>query len=236
MRQVFFLFLFFLSHLLAAQYQFQFKTDVPLVTDQSLSFGWTGGLNSGQFQKMDLNFDGIDDLVVYHRMSKEISTFLTIENEYVFSPDYIALFPPEVDDWLILKDFDCDGLKDIFTSTPLGIKVFRNNSTGNNLSWELAADFLQFDASINIQVNAEDIPGIEDIDGDGDLDILTYRFGNSSTIDYYRNTSIETNGSCGNLTFTRELRGWGGFEECSCNSIVFGTSCTHGGIANKDEI
>ena len=95
---------------------------------------------------------------------------------------------------------------------------------------------LQFDSGINIQVNSQDIPGIEDIDGDGDLDILTYRFTNSSTIDYYRNTSIENTNECGQLTFTRDTRVWGDFEECSCNDIVFGTRCIPGGITNNDII
>ncbi len=235
MRPIFLFVALLIPHLASAQYQFKFKTDLPVsVSGTALTLPWTGGLNSAQFQKLDLNMDGIEDLVVYHRISKELSTFLTIDNAYVFSPDYVSLFPEEVDDWLILKDFDCDGQKDLFTSTPLGITVFRNTTTGNTLEWESAADFLRFGADINLQVNASDIPGIEDIDGDGDLDILTYRFSTASTIDYYKNTSVENTGSCGALTFIRETRRWGGFEECQCNDISFGGVCS-GGIINQNE-
>ena len=233
MRRLFLFVLLMSPLLVSAQYQFRLKTDVPLSLDGNpLELPWTGGLNSAQFQKFDLNFDGIEDLIIYNRISKEISTFLTLNNTYVFTPDYAATFPAEVDDWLVLRDFDCDGLKDIFTSTPLGVKVFRNISSGSTIEWELAADFLQFDAGINMQINASDIPGIEDIDGDGDLDILAYRFSTASTIDYYKNTSVENTGSCGELTFIRELRVWGGFEECNCNNIVFGTPCPPGSIVD----
>ena len=235
MGRHFLILLFFLPNLVFSQYQFQFKNDVPLtINGSSTGLSWSGGLNSGQFQKLDLNGDGIEDLVIYHRMSQQVATFLTVNNEYIFSPDFAALLPKEINEYLIIKDFDCDGLKDIFTSTPFGIKVFKNISTGAGLQWELAAEVLQFDSGINIQVNSEDIPGIEDIDGDGDLDILTYRFTNSSTIDYYRNTSIENTNACGELTFTRDTRVWGDFEECSCNDIVFESRCITGGTANND--
>lgn len=237
MGRHFLILLFFLPNLVFAQYQFQFKNDVPLTIDEVTSgLRWAGGLNSGQFQKLDLNADGIEDLVIYHRMSKQVTTFLTVNKEYIFSPDFAALLPEEINEYLIIKDFDCDGLKDIFTSTPFGIKVFKNITAGTTLQWELAAEVLQFGTGINIQVNSEDIPGIEDIDGDGDLDILTYRFTNSSTIDYYRNTSIENTSACGQLTFIRDSRVWGDFEECSCNDIVFGTRCIPGGIVNNDII
>ncbi len=237
MRRIALLVLLVLPTLVSAQYQFRSNTDIPVTLDDSeLMLPWTGGLNSAQFLKFDLNHDGTEDLVIYHRISKELTTFLAINNEYVFNADYPSMFPPEVEDWLILKDYDCDGLKDIFTSTPFGIKVFRNITTGDRLQWEEAADFLRFDSGINLQVNASDIPGIEDIDGDGDLDILSYRFSTASTIDYYKNTSIETTGECGALTFIRETRIWGGFEECNCNDIVFGgVGCNPGGIIEPEE-
>ena len=236
MTRALLLVLLFISKTVSAQYQFQFKTDVPVsINNNILSQAWTGGINSAQFQKIDLNNDGTEDLVVYHRISRELTTFLSIGGEYVFSPDYVNLFPDDVTSWLILRDFNCDGLKDIFTSTPLGVKVYRNTTTGGLLEWQVESEFLQFDAGINLQINATDIPGIEDIDGDGDLDILSYRFSSSSTIDYYKNQSVENTGSCGELTFTRETRNWGEFEECNCNDISFGAPCPAGGTVGPPD-
>ena len=223
---------------LQAQFRFAEDQSVPVSIDgRALARAWEGGINSAQYQKADLNNDGTEDLVIYHRMSEQLTTYLAIGNEYVFQPDYASFFPAEVSDWLVMADYNCDGLKDIFTSTPLGIKVFENTSSDGNLQWTESVEFITFDNDINLQVNASDIPGIADIDGDGDLDILAYRFSTSNTIDYYRNLSIENTGNCGELTFTRETRRWGDLEECDCGLFAFGETCASlGGSANPNDL
>lgn len=220
---------------LNGQFQFAENRSIPVTTQgQSLARPWEGGINSAQFQKMDLNNDGTEDLVIYHRISGELTTYLAVNGAFVFSPEYKAFFPEEVTDWLVLADFNCDGKKDIFTSTTFGIKVFENTSTGDLPEWREAVEFITFDNDINLQVNASDIPGIADIDGDGDLDIIAYRFSTSNTIDHYKNLSVENTGSCGSLTFTRENRRWGDLEECDCNNFAFGATCASGGAANTE--
>jgi hypothetical protein len=234
MRVLICLLLFVSASAARGQFRFTQTRDIPVnVAGQPLTRAWEGGINAAQYQKMDLNNDGVEDLVIYHRISGELTPYLSDNNSFVFAPEYKYFFPEEVSDWLILADYNCDGRKDIFTSTPFGIKVFENVSTGNTPAWTEAVDFITFDNDINLQVNASDIPGIADIDGDGDLDILAYRFSTSNTIDYYKNLSIENTGSCGTLTFTRDNRRWGDMEECDCNSFAFGTTCAAGGTANS---
>lgn len=215
-----------------AQVQFQFDQSIKVTENgNELQRAFEGGLNSAQFQTMDLNGDAISDLVIFHHISRSLSTYLNIDNQWVLSPKYQIQFPEDVVNWMILQDFDCDGKKDLFTSTALGIKVYRNISNGNGLSWEMASEFLTWDSGSNIQVAATDIPGIVDINGDGALDILTYRFGSAGSVDYYQNT-----GTCGNLTFTRITRQWGEFFDCGCNDFSFGQPCpTVGGFANLNE-
>lgn len=229
MRSVLLFIILILPISLYGQFEFRFRTDIPITANgQSLSKPWEGGLNSAQFQTIDLNNDNRPDLVIYNRISRDISTYLNINDEYVWSPEFAYQFPDDIVHWFILKDYDCDGLKDLFTSTALGIKVYRNTSSGGTLSWEEAAPFLRFDTGTNIQVSPNDIPGIADINGDGALDILTYRFGTASSVDYFENTGI-----CGSLSFTRAERQWGGFEECDCDSFVFGGNpCPSNGIPN----
>jgi hypothetical protein len=235
MKAVFTLFFLVLIHSLYGQFAFQFESNIPLsINGDELNRAWEGGINSAQFQKMDLNNDGDEDLVIFHRMSGEITTYLAQNNNFVWAPDYKHFFPAEITNWFILADYNCDGKKDIFTSVPQGITVYENISSGTTPDWQQATNFLRFDSGANIQVNASDIPGIADIDGDGDLDILSYRFTTASTIDFYRNTGID-NGNCGALTFERVTRRWGEFEECGCDSFVFGGSCPIGGAANLGE-
>lgn len=222
--------LIFTFSTLSAQFRFQSKFDVPLsINGVSLERAWEGGLNATQFQTMDLNNDQVADLVLYHRISRDITTYLLINGSYVRSPQYDQVFPEDTRSLLLLKDFDCDGKKDLFTTTTLGIKVYRNTSENGNISWSVAKNFLSFDSGANIQMAPSDIPGIEDVNGDGALDILTFRFGNANSIDLYLNT-----GTCGSLEFTRAERRWGNFEECGCNNFVFGEACPLGGVAKSD--
>lgn len=214
-----------LYNLANAQFKFRPEFDVPVKTGQTLlNKAWEGGLNSPQFQTIDLDRDGDLDLVLYHRISRDITTYLLEDNQYTRAPEYDQSFPKDTRSLFLLKDYDCDGRKDLFTSTSLGIKVYRNSSDKNGLKWSLASEFLTFDKGSNIQLAPSDIPGIADINGDGALDILTFRFGNANSIDLYLNT-----GNCGSLSFTRAERRWGDFEECGCNNFVFGKSCPAGG-------
>lgn len=207
-----------------AQVAFEYETAIPVRADgQILSRAFEGGLNATQFQTMDLNGDGELDLVLYHRMAQEITTYLSVNGSYQWAPEFAYAFPEDVVHWLILKDYDCDGKKDLFTSTSLGIKVYKNISEAGFPAWEEAEAFLTITSGSNIQVSPGDIPGIADINGDGALDILTYRFGSASTIVYYENT-----GACGDLSFERITRNWGNFEECNCNSFVFDEPCPIG--------
>lgn len=216
-----------------AQVQFAFDQSIKVKHGEvNLTRAFEGGLNSAQFQTMDLNGDDALDLVIFHRISRSLTTYLNVADQWVFRPEYQAQFPEDVVNWLILKDYDCDGKKDLFTSTALGIKVYRNNSNGEELSWEVARDFLTWDSGSNIQVAPTDIPGLVDVNGDGALDILTYRFGSAGSVDYYQNT-----GACGNLSFTRVTRQWGDFFDCGCNDFSFGQPCpTTGGSAKLNTV
>lgn len=227
MKNKLILFLLLISTPSWAQIAFQYEKGIDVQADgKVLSRPFEGGLNAPQFQTMDLNGDGVLDLVLYHRMAQEITTYLAVDGSYEWAPEFAQTFPEDVVHWLILKDYDCDGKKDLFTSTSLGIKVYKNVSTGTSPEWEEAESFLTITSGSNIQVSPGDIPGIADINGDGALDILTYRFGSASTIVYYENT-----GTCGNLSFERITRNWGFFEECNCNSFVFDEPCPVGNSA-----
>ena len=95
---------------------------------------WAGGLNAAQYNIMDLNEDGQDDLVIFDRTADKIITFLNEDNQYRYAPEYQNYFPSDITNWLLLRDFNCDGKKDIFTGNSLGIKVYTNvTAPGENL-------------------------------------------------------------------------------------------------------
>lgn len=216
-----------------AQVALNYDTTIPVYLEGSrMADPWAGGLNAAQYGRIDLNGDGKEDLVIFDRSASLLSTFIYAEGKYKFDPDYRIYLPDDLQGWILFRDYDCDGMKDIFTHSTSGMRVFRN--TGNPSSvpqWELVADpVLTKGASgtINLQVNITDVPGIEDLDGDGDLDILVYNYAIGGFIRHHKNLSFENYGSCDKLEYELVSRNWGYFEECICHIYafeVYGESC-----------
>ena len=240
MVRLIFLF-FFIATLAKGQFTYTIDQSIPVeVNGTTLAMPWAGGLNAAQVNAMDLNGDNKQDLVIFERTTNQVLTYLNQNNQYVYSPSYESLFPSSINQWLLLRDFNCDGKKDIFTSDPFGLVAFVNTTKpGQPLSWRpfnidktsgtpLPILTQGFISNINLKINIDDIPAIDDIDGDGDLDILNTNFASSfGTVEWHTNLSIENSGRCDSLQFKRITQNWGGFSECTCGKISFqgGKTC-----------
>ncbi len=215
-----------------AQFTYEFNQDIEVEVDgKRITLPWAGGLNSVQVNTMDLNGDTKQDLVLFDRTANKIITFINQNNKFVFVPEYEALFPVEVTQWILLRDFNCDGKKDIFTSDPFGMVVFVNiTKPGEKLTWRSYNPGFPlltkgFTNNINLKVNESDIPSIDDVDGDGDLDILNVRFVGIGTVEWHKNLSKERTGTCDSLQLERVTQNFGKFEECHCGVFAFGKTC-----------
>ncbi len=206
-------------------------TTLPVFQDGSLlTQSMIGGLNTPQFSSIDLDGDGTQDLAVFDRSGNVIKTFLWDESsgDYDYAPVFEKEFPGDVIEFMFLKDYNCDGKADLFTYKQGGFKIYRNLGT-YPLSWQLEtetlfSDFGSFET--NVLILTGDIPGIEDIDGDGDLDILV--FGSSSfenSIEYHRNRSMEDFGTCDSLKYELVTRCWGNIEEPENSSELVQIFC-----------
>lgn len=194
-------------------------------------------MNACQFGKIKLNNDTIDDLVIYDRSSGILSTYLAENKKYIHHPEYQNFFPT-ISNWILLKDFNHDGKSDIFTHTSAGIKVYQNISKNGIPNFLLIKNPLLsqgFSGMLNIQISGTDLPSIEDIDNDGDLDLICFNFYNGSQIEYHFNTSKELYGHDDSLTFIRKDDCWGGVEEISCGKFNFGLSCETGLRQNNSQ-
>ncbi|MDD5571936.1 MAG: T9SS type A sorting domain-containing protein [Bacteroidales bacterium] len=204
---------------------------------------WVGGFNSCQFSEIDLNFDGIKDLIVFDRSGNRLTTYInkgTANNaDYDFNPVYKNYFP-EIYSWLLLADYNCDGKEDIFTSSVLSsgaISVYKNISD-TIIKFQLVETMLKAtqygNPGIEIFVSSGDIPAVSDIDGDGDLDILTFHLlGNY--MQYFKNLSKELNGNCDSLTYELETNCWGHFREGDTSSaIALNQSCPYPANSSRE--
>lgn len=233
---------FLLSLPLTLQAQFTYFLDqsIPVqdTNGDNLSLAWAGGLNATQYNTMDLNGDETDDLVLFDRMANKVITLITEENRYIAAHGYEDLFPAGISNWMLLRDYNCDGKKDIFTGDILGIKVYINTTpAGENLQWKQLFFYTGFPGSksevlltqgtskVNLQLQYDDLPSISDLDGDGDLDILSIQY-SGHTIEFHKNLSMENYGTCDSLEFLRITRTWGDLRECTCGVFAFnGASC-----------
>ncbi|HAZ25146.1 MAG TPA: hypothetical protein DCY95_11440, partial [Algoriphagus sp.] len=165
MRFILFAFLFFSSLYASAQSVFSFDSSKSISKNNEIfPAGLSPGINSAQIQTIDLTNDGKDEWVVWDINSRILSVFEKNGEDFIHKPELTYLFPTDISGFLVLADFDQDGKKDLFTSTPLGIKVYKNSSTGNQVSWTLAQNFLRLDGAGNIPANNLDTPLIQDLD------------------------------------------------------------------------
>ena len=235
---------------LSAQFTYRIDQSIPVQKgDLTLGNAWAGGLNAPQVNTMDLNGDSKADLVIFDKMASKMSTFIatsasseiSASDLYTYAPEYETLFPDDISTFVVLRDYNCDGKKDLFTFGQIGIYVYQNvTPPGQPLKWKklsffnsdsgLKSDVLLskgFSIKVNLLPGTNDLPDFVDMDGDGDLDVLNMRFVSPSTAEYHKNFSMERYGRCDSLDLERQTQNWGGWEECLCGKIAFnGVDCS----------
>lgn len=211
--------------------------DVPVeINGQILQNGLVGGLNSPQLSKGDLNNDGLEDLYIFDRIGDVHLTFLnqgTVgEADYLFAPEYARNFPTFANNWSSLYDYNQDGISDLFVSVSIpfqGVRAYRGYFDAED---RLAFDpyitgntnegifFTQFDNNqTQVYVNPIDIPAFDDLDNDGDTDILSFSV-NGSYVIYYRNKSADQGFGADSLLFVSGDICWGKFYESSFSEEI----------------
>lgn len=227
MKHLIFIFTLFISSLQSFGQQAFYQAQDIAVSKNGFDLinPWAGGANVPQMSPIDLNKDGILDLIIFDKNGDQINCFINNgtqgEVDYHYTPEYNERFP-DLEDWVLLRDYNCDGRMDIFTSNNGAIRVYKNLSNTLELSFELVGTILTDRGSgpTNLYVSSVDIPHIGDLDYDGDLDILTFGV-IGSHVEWHKNNSIEKFGTCDSLDFTLTDDCWGDFSEnFSDNSVV----------------
>ena len=220
--------------------QFLKQSELSIVENGNLIKNpFTGGLNSCQLSNIDLNDDGKIDIFVFERVGDRVLCFLnnndTIGTDFHYSKDYSKNFP-NLYNWALLVDYNCDGKEDIFTYNDSYVKVFKNTSQAENLSFQVEEQALISDlGSIQsaIIISEVDIPSFVDVDGDQDIDVLTFKQ-SGGYMEYHQNLSQELYGNCDSLIFKLETDCWGEFFE-GLNTYEF-NNCNEDAINNQNEV
>ena len=196
-----------------------------------------GGLNAPQFSEVDLNNDGMMDLYIFDRAGDVHVTFLnngsTSGNAYEFAPEYAANFPA-VTDFVLLRDYNGDGIMDLFAYSDVpginGFIVYKGSYFDDKIAFTRVNIFGQNHNILytlipngtytQIYVPRDDYPAIDDLDGDGDLDILSFDVGGSHVV-YYENRSVENGHGLDSLEFKTDDLCFGKFKEDGLAATIF---------------
>ena len=219
--------------------------------NKQLSLPWGSGINSAQISEIDLNQDGRMDLFIFEANNEydplsgdKVTPLLSVPDtinggfKFSYAPEYINNFP-KLEYFATLKDFNGDGKMDIFSrNVRSGISVYRNESDGKELKFkpfiqnlESTANGLPSSAPFNKRLYQDYISmsSFEDIDGDGDLDILVMDRYNHQFIEYHKNISPSLD------TIILELKStcWGN-ALVDKDTIVLNTCFPYGNVLNPE--
>lgn len=239
MRRLLGILLLFLSAGGYAQGVYRFKrADSVKVYENSgrLPNPWAGGMNFVVAGETDLDFDGWMDLIFFDKSGNKVVPFLNLGTpntvSYRYAPEYRKNFPV-MKEWMVLTDYNRDGKTDIFTYYSGGAKVYLNTgtaATGARFTETFPLIVSDYGSvTTSIFVPSTDIPGIADLDLDGDLDFLSFDvFG--GCVDYHKNLSMELYGHADSLKYKLMDRNWGKFmEDGFTNSVDLHQDCERSG-------
>ncbi|MEP7265541.1 MAG: VCBS repeat-containing protein, partial [Bacteroidota bacterium] len=207
------------GNLSVAQTKMSLDTTIEVIENGNvINKAWAGGVDCPMYSATDINNDGIKDLIIFDHKTNRLTTYInnnTSGINYTYAPEYERYFPV-MHDWIKMYDYNCDGHEDIFTHGNGGIACYRNNGT-NPLSFTFVTpqinSLYHFGSTFflsNIYVSAVNVPSFVDMDNDGDMDIISFPLG-ASYIEYHKNYSMDSVGSCSGFRFYNIRVCWGYF-------------------------
>lgn len=207
-------------------------TDIDVSSGANqLQFPLAGGMNNPQFYRFDFDLNGVPDLFVFDRAGGIVMPYLNNGTaqvpDYRYDPTYENLMPA-MKEWVVLADIDCDSLPDIITAgNESRVRIFKSMISSNSWQFQSITDTLRYNDNnflLDVFVNKIDIPGVADINGDGDVDLLTFAPG-GGYLEYFENQSVELYGDCTHFELELTDKCWGKFYESGLLQSVSLDSC-----------
>jgi len=201
------------------------------------TLAWCGGFNNPQITMGDINNDSLQDIVVFEPWNS-VRTFLNMGTpghpNYRYAPDYALNFPAAYD-YLILADYNRDGIPDMWHQGEFGVSVYRGYyNSANQLCFTFYQNlFYNNDAHAGGPANAfnnpSDIPAVVDVDNDGDLDIISFDIG-GYTMNLYQNMQVEMGLPADSIHIDLKSRCWGKVLQAYIRTHELAYECDESGL------
>lgn len=201
------------------------KNDVPVIHNgDTLTNPWAGGLNNPVFSPVDINLDGYNDIFVFERDGKKRKAFVYNPSTGMYKWDSVAFsrFPKTEGSFTLLRDFNADGKMDLILhpTSAYGFNIYLNTSdTLLNFTLERSAlSYTRKNQSFAVfSMPYNELPAIDDMDGDGDIDIIYQTSGgalqNSNVLFYIQNMGVEKYGTADSIDYALKNDCWGAVSE-----------------------
>ncbi len=225
----------FPSGMIYGQYALELSLEATAETEDGRQFlnPWAGGLNNAQFSPVDLNGDTLPDLLVFEKAGNRWLPFAGESDatgfQFRYDPQWLDGLPQASVLGLAL-DYDGDSDADVFTYTGTGISVWRNRLVEDGV-WKFvryrngkALPTERDGIGQELRMTGGDIPAIEDLDADGDLDILVAN-ASGVFVEFHANRSIERFGHSDSLVYELVSDCWGRFMENASDDGISLDTC-----------
>ncbi|RYD57828.1 MAG: T9SS type A sorting domain-containing protein [Sphingobacteriales bacterium] len=235
------LFVLFLAStipLYAQEWKYRADNSVKVyANDKPQTMAWCGGVNTPQFALADLNRDGKNDLVIFEQ-SVGVRTFIntgTAANAiYTYASLYEQYFPV-VNEYLKLVDYNKDNVTDLIHRGRTGFSVYKGYyGADNRLRFSFYKDLYYTTpngGTINVYCEPNDIPSVEDVDGDGDLDFFSYSIG-GGYVSFYKNCRVEHGLPADSIKICLSDNCWGKVYQGYERTQSLGTGCSNFGTSS----
>lgn len=209
----------------AQNFNYSMQAHLYNENNDEVNNAFLGGFSTPTFDKIDINNDGLDDLILFDKSFSKSFVFVnrTINNQVNFVYDHFETGKlPNLYGFIISKDIDNDTKDDLITFNKSNFNITTYKQI-NSFYFILNNDSLTFTPR-KPWVDERLKPGIFDYDNDSDFDLLFInQFGK---FDLYKNNSIENNGIAGFDNFTLVDSCWGNIEYLShLGSLNLNSSC-----------
>jgi hypothetical protein len=222
--------------LLSAQRKTQINDIQVLRNGNVMQNPWVGGLNNPVSSPIDINQDGLMDLFIYDKAGWKALAFINTGStgrvSFTYAPQYDLSFPSVLRDWAFMRDYNRDGVYDIFALTSNSdMAVYKGYRNGSNLSYVLANPKLSYPIGAfydHMWTFSDNMPIVTDIDKDGDLDVVCPDIAGGTVLDYYQNQSVERGYNNDSLVFILQDQCWGRFQQHSLDCGISLAQCKMG--------